>query len=76
LFYLQEDNSLDIVGQTDVSEQEMRALINQRSVVVAKFLDKGRYWHCFLHTYRGILGKEIDNSPHIHYIISSGLETK
>ena len=71
LYYLQSDNTLDIIGETDLSEGELKSVLAQRNVVLARFLDKGKIWHCFLHTYNSITGKEIGKKPHIHYISSA-----
>lgn len=69
--YLQSDKSIDKVGYTDMSDKEIKTNIEQRNVVIAKFLDKGRYWHCFLYTMKSITGAELGQAPHIHYISSA-----
>jgi len=58
-------------GSTKLTEGQIRSAIDQRNVVVAKFLDNGIDWHCFLLTYRSVGGKEVGNTPHIHYISSA-----
>ena len=71
LAYLQEDGSILKSGNTDLSDGELKSIIQQRNVVIAKFLDNGNLWHCFLHTQRGLMGEETGNTPHIHYISSA-----
>ncbi len=71
LYYLRPDNSFDTIGKTDLSDGQLKALLQQRKVVIVIFLDKGKLWHCFLHTYNSIMGKEIGNKPHLHYISSA-----
>jgi hypothetical protein len=62
------DGRLSVVGTTHLSEGQIKAVIEDRKVVVAKFLDKGVEWHCFFLTYDSITGKEAGETPHIHYI--------
>ena len=71
LFYLNEDDSIDVIGDTNLTDGQMKSILTQRTNVVAKFLDNGRHWHCFLYTWNAINGKEIGNMPHIHYISSA-----
>ena len=71
LIVLKDDNTVDVVGNTNLSVGEMKSIIKNRTNVVAKFLDKGNIWHCFLWTWDSIKGKEVGNIPHIHYISSA-----
>lgn len=63
-----DDNSVDSIGPTDLSKGQIRSAIEQRKVVIAKFLDNGKNWHCFFYTYNSILGKETGETPHVHYL--------
>ena len=65
-----EKNEIIFVGETKLSVGQLRQVMEQRKVIVSKFLDKGDNWHCFFLTYKSIEGKENYNNgqPHLHYI--------
>ncbi|MFB9865553.1 hypothetical protein [Rufibacter immobilis] len=65
-----EDGQLNIVGKTDLSEGQLKQVLNHRKVTVAKFIDRSDGWHCLFLTYDSIGGKETwnNNQPHYHYI--------
>lgn len=69
--YLEEDGTITKSGETDMSDGDLRSSIEQRNFVFAKFLDNGKFWHCFLYTYDSLTGKEVKQTPHIHYISSA-----
>jgi len=58
------------IGETLLTDGELKHAVNYRKVVIAKFMDKGDSWHCFFVTYNSIRGKETwhDGQPHFHYI--------
>jgi len=58
------------VGDTDLTKGQLKQIVDQRKVIIAKILDKGGIWHCFLLTYRSLSGKESwrDGTPHMHYL--------
>jgi len=58
------------VGPTTLSRGQLRQVVVQRKVIIAKFLDKGNQWHCFFGTLNSIGGKESwnDCQSHLHYI--------
>lgn len=63
--------SIETIGKTVMSDGEMRALIKDRKVVVARVFHKGDHWHCFYHTFKGLSGEEPGENgskPHWHYI--------
>lgn len=67
----QKDDKIESIGKTDMSEGEMKALIEQRKVVHAKIYHKDTHWHCFYFTYKGLAGLEggkFGSQPHYHYI--------
>lgn len=70
LFYKPEGGEMTAIGLTNLSTGQLNNLVLQRSVIVAKFLDKGDRWHCFFLTYRSIAGRESykRGQPHLHYI--------
>lgn len=67
------ENAIKIIGDTDLTEGQVKKMIHERKVVIAHFLDRGDEWHCFFITYNSIGGKENhkDGQPHFHYISSA-----
>lgn len=73
LFRQEEDGSIYKVGETDLSDGELKQLIENRKVIASHFFENEEIWHCFFVTYKSIGGKENwkDGQPHFHYISSS-----
>lgn len=70
MFHQQEDGTIEKMGTTDMSDGEMRALLEQRKVVQARLYHKGDIWHCFYFTFKGLAGEEsgiMGSKPHYHY---------
>ena len=68
---MKEDGSVDTIGPTEMTDGEMRALLEQRKVVQARVYHKGEHWHCFYFTYKGLAGEEsgaMGVKPHYHYL--------
>ena len=64
------DKSITKIGNTEMTEGEMRALLEQRKVVQARIYHKGNHWHCFFFTFKGLSGQErgeFGSKPHWHY---------
>lgn len=57
-------------GETSLTDGELKQVVNHRTVIVSKFIEKGTEWHCFFATYRSLKGEENWNNgqPHFHYI--------
>lgn len=72
LFRLKEDGSIDKVGETELTDGELKNVIEQRKVIISHFLECGELWHCIFTTHNSIGGKENwkDGQPHFHYISS------
>jgi hypothetical protein len=68
LIHKKSDSEIISVGKTNLSDGQMKQLIEQRSVKVSKFLDKGDKWHCLFLTYKSLGGDETGGQPHLHYI--------
>lgn len=71
LFNQNDDGSIDKVGSTDMTDGEMRALLEQRKVVHARIYHRNSQWHCFYYTYKGLAGEEngvMGSKPHYHYL--------
>jgi hypothetical protein len=41
LYYLQSDNTFDIIGNSNLREGQLKGVLEQRNIVIAKFLDNG-----------------------------------
>lgn len=65
---IENNGDVKIIGSTKLSNGQIKAAIEQRHVVLIKFLDNGEKWHCFFHTYKSIQGLETGEYPHLHYI--------
>jgi len=70
---IEEDGAIKIIGETDLSEGQVKNILEQRKVIISHFFDKDNEWHCFFTTYNSIGGKENwkDGQPHFHYISSA-----
>ncbi|MDO6431530.1 hypothetical protein Q4E93_13075 [Flavitalea sp. BT771] len=65
---VEKDGSTRVWGETNLTNGQIRAAMQQRSYVVGRFLDKGPEWHCFIYTMKAVNGQERGEGPHIHYI--------
>lgn len=70
LFRLKDDGTIDKVGETDLTDGELKNVIEHRKVIVSHFFEKDDIWHCFFLTYNSIGGKENwkNGQAHFHYI--------
>ena len=71
LYHQNEDGTIEKLGETDMTEGEMKALLEQRKVIQARVYHKGSTWHCFYFTFKGLAGKEngiMGSMPHYHYL--------
>jgi hypothetical protein len=70
LAHIEDGGQLTTIGETTLTEGQVRKLVTERTVKVAKFLDRGDHWHCFFLTYKSMNGQENHKSgqPHLHYI--------
>lgn len=72
--HLNDDETLEYVGDTTLTEGQMRTIIEQAEVLIVQFFDNSTHWHCFLRTFKGLKGKEPGKQggrPHIHYLSDS-----
>lgn len=67
---ISKEDAVKIIGDTELTEGQVKKMINERKVIIAHFLDRGDDWHCFFITYNSIEGKENhkNGQPHFHYI--------
>lgn len=71
LIHQKNDGTIEKMGATDMTDGEMRALLEQRKVIQARLYHKGDTWHCFYFTYKGLAGEEsglMGSKPHYHYL--------
>lgn len=72
--HLKDDGSVEYVGDTTLTEGQMRTIINQADVLIVRIFDNGIHWHCFLQTYKGLKGMESGvqgSRPHLLYLSDS-----
>ena len=67
------DNKVHKSGETDLTDGQLKQIVEHRKVIISKFIDKGELWHCFFLTFESLKGKEKwkDGKPHYHYISSA-----
>lgn len=65
-----DETEVKIAGETQLNEKQIKGIIKERSVKIAKFLDREDEWHCFFYTYRSLRSEENHQNglPHLHYI--------
>jgi len=73
LFYTKEDGTIEKVGETNLTDGELKNVIEHRKVIVSHFFEQDDFWHCFFLLYNSIGGKENwkNGQAHFHYISSS-----
>lgn len=64
------DDKVKKVGQTTLTDGQLKQAVDHRKRIVSKFLDKKEEWHCLFLTFDSLNGKESwkDGQPHFHYI--------
>lgn len=71
MFYQNKGGSMDVIGDTDMTEAEMKAYLKERKVVQVRLFHNKEHWHCFYYTFKGLAGKEhgdMGSKPHYHYL--------
>ena len=78
LFRSKEDGTIEKVGETELTDGQLKQVIQQRKVIVSHFFERDEIWHCLFLTYNSIGGQENhkDGQPHFHYISSGFNITK
>lgn len=72
--HMKDDGSIEYIGETTLTDGQMRTIINQADVLIVRIFDNGSHWHCFLQTYKGLKGMESGvqgSRPHLHYLSDS-----
>ena len=71
VFSEKKDGTIETIGETTMSNGEMRGLLHDRKVVQARIYHRESTWHCFYFTFRGLAGEEsgkYGKKPHYHYL--------
>jgi len=65
-----EVNEIHKIGETQMTDGEIKHAINYKKMIIAKFIDKNDSWHCFFYTLKSLKGEERGSNvqPHMHYI--------
>ena len=72
--HMKDGGSIEYIGETTLTEGQMRTIINQADELIVRIFDNGSHWHCFLQTYKGLKGMESGvqgSRPHLHYLSDS-----
>lgn len=72
--HMKDDGSIEYIGETTLTEGQMRTIITQADELIVRIFDNGSHWHCFLQTYKGLKGMESSvqgSRPHLHYLSDS-----
>ena len=68
--YIKEDE-VEHIGETELTDGQLKNIVENSNFIVARILDDGEHWHSFFQTRRGVLGNEPGENgrvPHLHYI--------
>lgn len=68
--HLKDDNLVEKIGDTPLTDGQLKNVVSYRKVVIARFLDHpDGSWHCFINTYAAMSGKESAHpQAHFHYL--------
>jgi hypothetical protein len=69
---IDDDGTVKKVGETELTDGQLKNVINHRKVIVAHFFEKENVWHCLFLTYNSLKGTENwkGGQAHFHYISS------
>lgn len=67
------NGNISKIGKTNLTDGEIKQLIENRAVITAHFIEKDEVWHCFLFTDKSMKGQEKweRGQAHLHYVSSS-----
>lgn len=70
LIYVEDNGDIKTIGETVLTKGQQLQAIEHRKVIVSKFIDNEKSWHCFFLTFKSLSGKESykNGQPHLHYI--------
>lgn len=78
LYHIKEDRTIFKVGETNLTDGQLKHIISHNKVIIAHFFEKNNVWHCIFNTYASLAGRENykNGQAHFHYISNSFLLTK
>jgi len=64
------DGKVKKIGNTSLTDGQIKQILEHRKVTIAKFLDNQESWHCLFTTFNSLKGAETwkGGQPHYHYI--------
>ena len=71
LFMENNDGFVEKIGETKMSDGQLKAILDQRKVIQTRIYHKENIWHCFYYTFKGLNGQEpgvLGAKPHYHYL--------
>ena len=71
LFMEHKDGAVEKMGETNMSDGQLKAILDQRKVIQARIYHKDSIWHCFYYTFKSLNGQEpgdLGSKPHYHYL--------
>ena len=68
VIHAKEGEPIEVVGETSLSEGQLKALMDQRKNTSVHFFTKGDAWHCFFFTHNDVRGKHGAMGGHAHYL--------
>lgn len=72
--HLLEDGSVEYSGETELSDGQLKEIVETSSFVIARVFKKDCHWHCFYQTKKGVAGQEpgvFGSLSHFHYVSDS-----
>jgi hypothetical protein len=72
-FHLDDNGEIQKIGETTISDGELKNVLLHRKVIVAHIFEKDDCWHSLFLTYNSLKGEENwnDGQAHFHYISSA-----
>jgi len=63
-------NKIEKIGKTDLTDGQLKQVIENRKVIVSNFFDNNKNWFCLFFTFDSLKGKEgwKNGTPHYHFI--------
>lgn len=71
MIHQKEDGKIEFAGKTNMTEGDMKTILEQRRAIQARIFHKDNIWHCFHFTVKGLYGLEGGTwgaKPHYHYL--------
>jgi hypothetical protein len=66
--YLEEDGSITKVGNTSLTDPQIKQILEQRKNTFLRIAEKGQDLHCFFYTMKSLKGLEANHPKHMHYV--------